>query len=31
MYSEEEEEAILMFKFGEYNCGQRAYFETFMV
>ena len=30
MYSEEEE-AILMYKFGEYNCGQRAYFETFMV
>ena len=27
----EEEEAILMFKFGEYNCGRRAYFETFMV
>ena len=30
MYTEEEE-AMLMFKFGEYNCSRRAYFETLTV
>ena len=30
MYTDEEE-AMLMFKFGEYNWSLRAYFETLMV